>query len=276
MLKKVSLLTQFGTPHEWTDEFLKNIGTLGKYGWYWKIFTPNKFENIPQNVEVVDMDIDGFNKLVNQKLGFDPEVKINDKGFPSKPMSDFYVANGVIFEDYIKSFDYWTITNWDVVYGRLDHFLPDIMLKTMDIFTDDIGIVNGVFSVFKNTPVVNNLFREIPDIEEMMKSEDIIGTDEYYLITPIKRAAALNKIVYNHPEYYPFHSYDRLIQHSEGPQLEIRKDGSLWERFKDMNPPKGYINFPKGYIAREIMYFHFSYTKKWPYPEFVFDKGELE
>lgn len=271
MIKKVSLLTQFGTPHSWSKEFIKNIGTLGKYGWYWKIFTPNKYENVPANVEIVPITIKEFNLLIEKKLGFNPKNFLTDKGVPSKAVSDFYVASGVIFEDYIKSYEYWTMSNWDVVYGRLDHFLPDVMLRTMDIFTDDVGIVNGVFSVFKNTPIVNNLFREIPDIEKMLTEHKLFGIDEYYLIDPIKKAQALNKITYNHPEYYPFHSYDRLIQHWEGPQLEIRDDGSLWERFKDMNPPKGYINFPKGYIAREIMYFHFSYTKKWPYPEFIIE-----
>lgn len=264
MLRKVFILTQFGKPHEWTQQYLDSIAKLGKYGWYWKIFTPNKYERVPANVEVIDLNIEEFNLLINKTLGINSHNYITEKGVPSKPVSDFYVAHGVIFKDYIRGYDFWGMANWDVVNGRLDHYLPDGMLSDLDVFTDDVGIVNGVFSLFRNVDKVNNLFREISEIEKMLTEHRLFGTDEYYLIEPIKRAAKAQEIVYLYPEYYPFHSYDRLIQHVPVPQLEMQEDGSLWEKFKDVNPPKGYINFPKGYIAKEIMYFHFSYTKKWP------------
>lgn len=263
-MKKVFILTQFGTPHEWTQQYFDNIGKLAKLGWYWKIFTPNTYDKVPPNVEIIPMTIEEFDQLIEKKVGVNPKNYLTDKGVPSKPVSDFYVASGLIFEDYIKSYDYWGITNWDVVYGRLDHFLPDELLETMDIFTDDVGRVNGVFSLFRNKPNINKLFRRIPHINDMFTEHKLFGVDEYYFIDPIKKAATINELVYNHPEFYPFHSYDRLIQHWGKPQLEFQEDGSLWEKFADMAPPVGYVNFPKGYIAREIMYFHFNYTKKWP------------
>lgn len=263
-MKKVFILTQFGKPHEWTQRYLDNISRLGNYGWYWKIFTPNEFYNVPPNTEIIPMDIFEFDNLLGKKLGYRPNNFITDQGVPSKPMSDFYVASGVIFEDYIKGYDFWGITNWDVVYGRLDHFLPDSMLSELDVFTDDVGIVNGVFSVFRNRKRVNELFLEIPEIQRKLTEHRLFGVDEYELIKPIQRAANAQDIVYKHPAYYPYHSYDRLAQHVPMPQLEVQDDLSLWEKFYDTNPPKGYINFPKGYIAREIMYFHFSHTKKWP------------
>ena len=265
MLKKVFVLTQFGKHHKWTKQYLDNIKRLGQYGWYWKIFTPNKYKNVPSNCEIIPMTIEEFNTLIEKKLGYNPQNFITDKGVPSKPVSDFYVATGVIFEDYIKGYDFWGITNWDVVYGRLDQFLPDDMLSELDVFTDDVGQVNGVFSLFKNIKKVNNLFREIPDIEKMLTEHRLFGIDEIYLIEPLRKASKSEALTYIHPQFYPLHSYDRLIQHVPVPQLEIQTDGSLWEKFKDMDiPPNSEYNFPKGYIAKEIMYFHFSYTKKWP------------
>lgn len=273
MLKKVSILTQFGTPHEWTEEYFKNIGKLGQYGFYWKIFTPNHYDNVPPNVEVVDMDINQFNEVMQNKLGYNSKNFITDRGVPSKPVSDYMVAHGVIFEDYIKGYDFWCMANWDVVYGRLDNFLPDDFLAQLDVFTDDVGIVNGVFSIFRNNERVNNLFQEIPNIKEMLCEHKLFGIDEYFLIDPIKKAAKMQDIVYLHPQYYPLHSYDRLEQHQPKPKLEIQPDGSLWELFRDINPPLGYVNFPKGYIGREIMYFHFNYTKKWP--EIMYPKSTI-
>jgi len=263
-MKKVFVLTQFGKPHEWTQKYFENIKRLGQYGWYWKIFTPNKFENVPSNVEIIPMTIEEFNTLIEKKVGVNPMNFITEKGVPDKAVSDFYVATGVIFEDYLKGYDFWGITNWDVVFGRLDNYLPDEMLSELDVFSDDVGIINGVFSLFRNIPKVNNLFREIPGIENMLTEHKLFGIDEYYLIDPLKKAAKNEALTYIHPQYYHLHSYDRLAHHVPVPQLEMQPDGSLWEKFWDVAPPIGYINFPKGYIAKEIMYFHFSYTKKWP------------
>lgn len=262
MLRKVFILTQFGKPHEWTQEYIDHVQKLGKNGWYWKIFTPNKLES-KGNVEIIPMTIEQFNDLIELKCGVNPKNFITEEGVPSKPVSDFYVASGKIFEDYIKSYDFWGMTNWDVVYGNLSTFLPDDFLNDSDIFTDDVMQVNGVFSLFRNHQLINRLYETIPDWQTMFTEHRLFGIDEYHLIKPILKANEGQLLRYRCPAYYPMHSYDRLIQHQPTPQLELQEDGSLYEKFRDIRPPVGYLNF-KGYIAKEIMYFHFSFTKKWP------------
>lgn len=261
-MKKVFILTQFGEPHAWTQQYFENVKKLKKYGWYWKIFTPNKLENAPSNVEVVPMTLKEFDQLIEKNCGVNPQNKLAP--FPTKPVSDFYIASGQIFQDYLKDADFWGITNWDVVYGRLDHYLTDETLSQCDVWTDDVNIINGVFSLFRNTYKINNLFREVPDWEKKFTEHKLFGTDEYDMTMLMRKVVAESRAVYMYPAYYPFHSYDRLKQHVPTPQLEIQNDGSLWERFYDVNPPIGYVNFPKGYVAKEIMYFHFNYTKTWP------------
>lgn len=271
-MKKIFLLTQFGTPHEWTQEYIDHVQHLERYGWYWKIFTPNKLES-KGNVEIISMTAEQFGELTLKKLGVRPNIFITKNGVPSVHVTDFYVASGIIFEDYIQGFDFWGITNFDVIYGRLDHYIPDGLLETTDVFTDDVNVINGVFSLFRNIENVNTLFKRIPHWKEMFLQNPcpkcmgdgndhvLYGTDEYHMTEVMKKASHENVVMYAYPQYYPLHSHDRLEQHIPGPKLEIQKDGSLYELFKDINCPEWKHAHPM--LGKEIMYFHFSSTKKW-------------
>ena len=259
-MRKCFILTQFGTPHSWTQQYIDNVQHLKEYGWEWKIFTSNKLES-KGNVEIIPMDIEGFNQLMEKTVDINPHNHLVN-GLPNKAMSDFYVASGHIFEDYLKDVDFWGITNWDIVYGRLDRFITDEMLSKVDVWSDDVNIINGIFTLMRNTKEVNMLYKRITDWEYAFKVNHLMGTDEHGLTDAIRRS---NDIRFGYPRNYPMHSYDRLVQHVPTPQLERHWiDGSLWEKFLDTNPPIGYVHFPKGYIAREIPYFHFIRTKTWP------------
>lgn len=259
MIKKVFILTQFGKPHEWTEEYFKNVAKLEATGWYWKIFTPNKYENVPNNVEIIDMTIEQLNDLMEKKIGVNPKNYLLENGVPSKHVSDFYVASGAIFEDYIKGFDMWGITNWDVMYGRLSKFIPDELLEACDVFSDDVATINGVFCLFKNNEKMNNLFKEIPLWENLFTTHKLFGTDEYMMTDLVRSKSDLTFLC---PQFYPLHSHDRLEQHALNVKLKEEKDGSLWELFADIGAPNWIHARP--FIGRELPYFHFIRTKKWP------------
>ncbi len=271
MIKKVFLITEFGKPFDWTPEYIANAGTLAKYGWYWKIFTPNKYENLPPNVEIVDMTIEQYADLVKEKLDVRPNLFITPKGGPSVHITDFYIFSGIIFEDYIKGFDFWGITNMDVVYGRLDHFIPDRLLQDCDVFTDDVETINGVFCLWRNTEKINNLFRRIGNWREMLGQSvcngclnsgkhSLFGSDEYYMTEIMKQVK--NELNYKYPKYYPFSSHDRLEIHKPEPKLKLQPDGSLWELIADTETKNWEHHIP--FFGREILYYHFQNTKTWP------------
>lgn len=274
MIKKVFLITEFGSPFSWTDKYIENIGKLKDTGWYWKIFTPNKYENLPENVEIIDMTAEQFAELVEKKLGVKPNIFITTQGVPSVHVTDFYVASGIIFEDYLKDFDFWGITNMDMVYGRLSRFVPDEVLKESDIFTDDVATINGIFSLYKNTEKVNNLFKEIPYWKEKFTQEPckkclgeggehtLAGTDEYDMTNLARKASMEKRINMLFPQYYFLHSHDRLENHVPNIKLIIKEDNSLWELYQDLGSPNWIHKRPQ--IGREIMMFHFSRTKCWP------------
>lgn len=263
----------FGEPFSWIDQFVSQVQPLEKDGWYWKIFTPHKLES-KGNVEFIEMNCEQFNDLCGRNTGVRPNVFITSKGVPSIHMTDFYVASGLIFKDYLKGSDYWGIANLDIVFGNLSKFLSDEELAKYDIWTDDSKSFNGIFSLFKNTEYINNVFKGIrgwigafeavacPKCMGTGDTHTLHGTDEYGMSERMADPIFFNMVKIGKPRYYPLHSHDRLEQHVPTPKLEIKEDGSLWELFKDINGPQWIHAHPL--MGKEIPYFHFLRTKRWP------------
>lgn len=244
-MRKTFLIPQFGKPHDWTQEYLENIAMLEPYGWEWKIFTPNKLKAVGKNTEIIPMNIEEFDALMEEKIGVNPRNRITEKGFPFKPVSDYMPAHGKIFEDYIKDYDMWGHTNWDMIYGRLDHFIPDSFLETVDIFGDDPDAINGIFSVYKNNEFINTLFKEVPHWQDMFLSERLETFDEDYFTRAVRKVRDEGRIKFASAFY---HGYDRTPEHKPVPALHFDKDSSLIETK----------------TGKEIMFWHFSQTKRWP------------
>jgi hypothetical protein len=267
-MKKTFLLLMLGSPFPWIEQLVENFQHLEKDGWYLKIFTPNNLTS-KGNVEFVPMTADQFNELVEKKIGVKPGVWITPSGIPSKHVTDYMVAHGAIFEDYIEDVDYWGHVGADNVFGDLSKFIPDSVIQKYDIWTDDTGAFNGNFFLIRNDPISKNLFRHIPNWEKSFQLPDcprctgtgtehtLDGTDEYGMTDVLRQGM----VSVGYPYPYFLHSHDRLIQHVGGPYLEMR-EGSLWEIFRDVAPPQWIHARP--FIGREIPYLHFCTTKKWP------------
>jgi len=258
MLKKVFLQTQFGSPHPWTEQYFENVRRLAPLGWYLKVFTPNPWPS-SDNIEIIDMTVEEYDRLMGRQCGVVAGNYLKG-GVPAKLVSDHYPAYGQIFQEYIRDFDFWAFTNWDVVYGRLDHFIPDEILDTCDIWADEVNGINGIFTLMRNNDETNNLFREVPDWQRSFSVHQPCAFDEFQMTRAVRILAAEGRTRFKYPPYFPFHSYDRLIQHQPKPNLYFESDGALIERYEDC------VNFPneKGHYGREIMMFHFSLTKRWP------------
>jgi hypothetical protein len=259
-LKKVFLQTQFGSPHAWTEQYFENFRRLAPYDWHLKVFTPNCWPGA-DNIEIVPMTLGDFDQLIERHVGVRVGNYLTGKGVPSKLVSDFYPAYGQIFQDYIQGFDFWGFTNWDMVYGRLDRYVPDELLETCDIWADDVNAINGIFTLMRNNEYVNNLFRHVPDWAFAFTTHEPFAFDEIRMTEAVRKLADAGAVRFKYPHYFGNHSYDRLIQHFPEPNLYFAEDGGLIERLEDRGvcPPS-----TKNHYGREIMSFHFSRTKRWP------------
>ncbi len=266
-MKKTFLILMLGTPFPWIDQWVPSVQHLAKDGWDFKVFTPAPLTS-QGNVEFCPMTAEEFNKLAFQKIGVNPGVWITDKGIPSKHVTDYIVAHGAIFESYIKGSDYWGHIGLDNVVGNLSKFLPDEELSKWDFWSDDIQTVNGNFLLVKNTPWITRTFMDIPKWQYLLSAGDcpgcvgegtheLAGTDEYLMTQVVKDSPK-----FGYPKRFFIHSHDRLFQHY--PQVHVSQDpdGTLWEHFKDAGPPS-WVHFHDAF-AKEIAYYHFQRTKKWP------------
>lgn len=261
MLKKTFIQCMFGSPHSWIEPYLAHFGKLEASGWYMKIFSPNTGLPTPPNIEIVPMTVEEYDELLFQRTG----VKAGNflkNGVPSKLISDHYCAWGQVFQGYIKDSDFWAITNFDIVYGRLSKFLPDSELAKFDVWSDDAApAINGIFSLFRNDEKTNNLFRYVPDWQTSFTVHRPCAFDEYQMTATMRRLAAEGITRWGYPEHFPMHSYDRLVMHRPEPHVYFEDDGALIEWYEDaaISPPG-----TKRHYGRELPLFHFSRTKKWP------------
>src|SRR5678816_2825204 len=131
---------------------------LARYDWYLKVFTPNPWKS-SGNIEIIPMTIEGFDALIEKHCGVKVGNYLTPEGVPHKLVSEYYPAYGEIFQEFTRSFEFWGHTNWDMVYGRLDRFLPDSVLRTCDIWSDDPNAIDGIFCLYRNAAEINNLFR---------------------------------------------------------------------------------------------------------------------
>lgn len=272
MYKKVFLMPQFGSPYEWNQQFIDKVQHLGPYGWDFKIFTPN---DIPSkgNVEVVKMTVEQFNELAEKHCGVKPTLSINENGRPSFHITDFIVYLGTILQDYTKGYDFWGHIGFDNVVGRLNIFFPDEVLDKCDIFSDDVGAINGNFCLWRNTKEVNDIPFRLSFWKEVFLQKDCEGCatqgKEHTLFCPdeIGMNEILKELVEDGvriamPQYFSPHSHDRLENHRPEVKLTCTQEGAVWELLQDVGHPQWVHARP--FMGREVPYFHFQRTKKWP------------
>ncbi len=153
MLRKLLICPWFGPLPSWYDHWHANISQLIEYGYDF----------------LVDHDEEAFAAEAEQALG----VK-----YPTgdgRKVCDYRCAFGVIYEHTLRDYDYWGHTDLDMVYGRVGHFLPDPVLEPLELFSNHPTYVSGPWSLYKNTPAVNETFRLVEDWQGYLENPATTG-----------------------------------------------------------------------------------------------------
>ena len=170
-----------------------------------------------KNIKFIKFSLNDCNKLATEKLN----VEINVKK-PYK-LCDFRPAYGLIFEDYLKEYNFWGHCDIDQIFGTIKNFVTDEILNNYDKINK-----NGHFSLYRNTIEMNNLFKKegsLFNYKEVFQSNENFAFDEYTGINMIVKKnnikcyyindfADINKaskryICKNHNNYkYQFYEYN--------------------------------------------------------------------
>jgi hypothetical protein len=211
MLKKLMITPYFGKFPEWMDKFVAPEG----YDW------------------LLDTDLKKFKRRVRHKLGIKYPA-----GIGSPKVWDYRCALGLLYEDEIKGYDYWGHMDFDVAWGDVENYLPDRVLSEFDVYSSDNRYVCGCFSVYRNIPRVNNLFKEFFEWRE--------------------------KMIHPQPNGWVEKEYSRTLEASGLKYAYTFNQGNPWDR-QPVLKKEGRRLFQKiDEEWKEIMMFHFRHSKKWP------------
>lgn len=171
-MKNICLINVFLGEFPWYfNFFLKSCSTNPSIDFL--IFTDQKApENTPANVRFVPFSLSDFNYLAAEKLYLVIDVKYAYK------LCDFKPAYGIIFSEYLKNYEYWGITDIDVIFGRIREFITDEMLDEYEVISVRNDYPTGSFMIFKNNTKINNLFRRSKDHHHVFTSQKHYCFDE--------------------------------------------------------------------------------------------------
>lgn len=145
MVKVCIVGVYFGNLPNYFDLWLKSAKENTSVNFM--VFTDSQRDDLPENVCFVRFTLEEMKKLASEKLGF--EVCLER---PYK-CCDFRPAYGVIFEDYLKEFDYWGHCDFDLIWGDLRGFFDRYHLDDYDKF-----LPLGHLCLYRNTYENNRRF----------------------------------------------------------------------------------------------------------------------
>ena len=228
--KSAFVTTWMGDFPYWFDSFLKSCG--GNKNYDWLIFADKEYsKDVPVNVKIIKHNIEDFNTLASNKLGFDVSIPSPYK------LCDYKVLYGKIYEDYLSEYAYWGFCDLDVIWGDLDAFFGSYIDKKIDVITLGGEEVDGIHyrvagpcTLVRNTDKNKMLYEDIPEINSLLGDKEYKNIDE--------------------------REWSNLVKQREDISLEIvvgaqkHNDGKVWEE-ADWRGFKLYL--PNG---KEIAMYH--------------------
>lgn len=124
------------------------------------------------HIKFVPSSLEDFSSLASKKLGF--EIHLNE----AYKICDFKPFFGLIFNDYLKTYDYWAYGDIDIIYGDLKKKLWPLITEKYDTISCRIQLQTGSLSLFKNIEKINHLYVLDLATRKNLVSPHYMGLDE--------------------------------------------------------------------------------------------------
>lgn len=125
-----------------------------------------------ENINSIEFNIEEFNELASAKLKMSIDIRKPYK------LCDFKPAYGVIFEEYLKDYDFWGYCDIDLLFGNIRKFITKEKLEHYDIISARKEYLSGFFAIFKNSEAINNAFKRSRDWKLVFTSNESYCFDE--------------------------------------------------------------------------------------------------
>ena len=244
-MKKCLIVCWFGKIPDYYKLWMCSCKNNSDYDFL--IFTDQNLKSNMKNLKIINIKFEQIKKLIENKL----KIKVDF----SKPYKfcDFRPAYGVIFEDYIKGYDYWGHCDLDQVFGEISKFIPDKTIKQFEKVNR-----NGHFVLYKNTEKMNNIFKNSGAVfnwREVFENKENYAFDEYTGINKIIDKS--NVLQYLSNEYADidkrYKRYKTINHQNWKKQIFVIEYGNIYRYV--------YIN---GVIEKKDTFFYLHFQKKKP------------
>lgn len=211
MKKCALILPYFGSFNNYFQLFLNSFWENNSFELL--IFTDsNQKYEYPNNVKVIPYSLSMVKEKLETVLGF--KVCLDA---PYK-LCDYKPTYGLVFEDYLREYEYWGHCDCDLIFGDLEHILLPLL---EDNYYDKL-FAAGHLTLYRNTDSVNRLFMS------------------QYLGKEIYREAFQNNAIYVFDEDYKDNNVHRIFK---------EKNRTVYEEDLSMNPTSRKSRFIRSFYA---------------------------
>lgn len=132
------------------------------------IFTDQEIEDVPVNCRIIRCSLSYIEQLAQKHVWEGCKISTAYK------CCDFRPAFGLMFQEYIKEYDFWGHCDTDMIFGDIRYYFPHDRLEKYDRLGQ-----NGPLSIYRNIAEVNNVFKKDPEYKQIFSSIENIGFDEW-------------------------------------------------------------------------------------------------
>jgi hypothetical protein len=126
----------------------------------------------PENVKLIPTSLPEVKKQFDDRLGFETSI------LDSYKLCDFKPSYGYVFNNLIEGYAFWGHCDIDIVWGNISNFLLPDVLKNNDLITGRHDFLSGTFTLFRNCPQMNELFKESRSYPEVFMHHTHFCFDE--------------------------------------------------------------------------------------------------
>jgi len=237
------ILPYFGKWPVWFDAYLVSVSKNDTINWL--IITDCEIpQSYPKNINFVATSLLELNEKVNQVV--EASVLLTPRKF-----CDLKPAYGDIFKEHSTGYDFWGFCDMDIIWGDIRKFITDDVLEHYDIISSRKDAISGHFNLFRNSPELNVLYKQVPQYRELFEAPKFMWFDEAKLTSFIKQKKEENQFDY---QVY----WNTILLNQErgvDSRQEYYLDRWLWQEGK-------MFEVWNGNSLKEVMYLHFINWKR--------------
>lgn len=120
------------------------------------LFTNLKIEKEFANIKIVNMDFKEFTNILINKVttgllerGIEEKIEIKQ----AYKIADFRTCFGYCLEEYLKGYDFWGVSDLDLIFGNIRKYIPEEYLEKYDKLYE-----HGHFALIRNNKKCNEMF----------------------------------------------------------------------------------------------------------------------